>query len=138
MKKMLFGGVIAVLFVAIVTDEVRLHRVIQRQSGALERLTSEVGDLRRASGDWEKKLSAARNLALAPNGATVTTNGSATIFGIEPGNAGRRGAFPFASPSLQQTPSEVPPDWEPFEFNGRTYYRIPLASASPEPLGFRP
>jgi hypothetical protein len=138
MKRMLFSGIIAIVFIAIFADEVRLHRVIKHQSGALERLTAEVGGLRRSAADREKELSAARNLVLVPNSANATTNGSATLFNIVPGKAGRRSVFPFASPSLQGTPSEVPPNWEPFEFNGQTYYRIPLANASPQPLGFRP
>jgi hypothetical protein len=138
MKKKLFGGLIAVAFVSLATDEIRLHRVIQNQNGAVERLTAEVGDLQRAAADRKKTLSAARNLALVPNSPNVTTNGSATLFNIAPGNARRRSAFPFASPSQQQTPPEVPPHWQPFEFNGQTYYRIPLANVSPEPLGFRP
>jgi hypothetical protein len=28
-----------------------------------------------------------------------------------------------------QAPAEMPPGWVPFEFNGMTYYRIPLADA---------
>ena len=138
MKKMLFCGVIAVVFVAVVADEVRLHRVVQRQNVAVERLTAEVGDLQRASADREKRMTATPNLAFTPKGATVTTNGPTTIFGVTPRNPGRRGEFPFASPSLQESPDKVPSNWEPFEFNGRTYYRIPLAYTSPEPLVFKP
>ena len=138
MKRMLLGAVIAIVFAAISMDEVRLHRLVQRQSGALEQLTAEVNHLQRATADQGKHTDTARKMVLIPNSPNATTNGSATLFGVLPRNDATEDAVPFATPFLQNPPSRVPPSWQPFEFNGQTYYRIPLANASPEPFGFRP
>ncbi|HEY3854107.1 MAG TPA: hypothetical protein VGO67_06920 [Verrucomicrobiae bacterium] len=130
MKKMLCCGVIAVMFFGVIWEEVRLHHVIQRQSVAVERLTAEVGDLQRAVADRDHNLSVARGLAMAPKGAKVKTNGTPNFWNF-PGKS----PFQLQNPSLQESPDKVPQNWEPFQFNGRTYYRIPLASTSPEPMG---
>lgn len=95
-----------------------------------------MGDLRRASVEQRNNLAAARNLMAVPNNSKASGNGAATIYNPMPGPAQGRGAIPFAAPLMQPQPNEIPPNWQPFEFNGQTYYRIPLANPSPGALAF--
>jgi hypothetical protein len=126
---------------------VRADRIIQRQQQALKELSAKVERLEHDSASAVDSGSAKDSLVAEVDGlrrsvtnlqaqlAEVQKSSRMDLFGRVIQNSGdfknktlkvvpNGNIVPFS-----QAPSEVPPDWVPFEFNGRTYYRVPLALA---------
>jgi hypothetical protein len=115
-KRILAVSLVLVGVSALAFFMIRTNRIIQLQRAEVDRLHRSVANLQASLDELQK---GSRVLPLA---RTVQSGGDATNRSIN--------VIPYRTimPYSQRAP-ETPPGWVPFEFNGMTYYRIPLASA---------
>lgn len=97
-------------------------------------LTARVNHLEELVAKLEKKAAAAetssrRSAVFTPDGKTITTQEGKTVRVWEMPNTPKElKPTPTQPGPIPNTPStKVPPAWKPREFNGSTYYVIPLA-----------
>src|SRR5580698_5272468 len=129
-RKFLIGA-IALAFAALTADVIRLQHICHRQSLALKRLTAKPAHVEQVTSGQEKRLADARNLTSASNPINSATNQQVQI--APPSQRPNPGLIPLVRPWQQKPPpAEVPPEWQPFQFNGQTYYKVPLAFSSPD------
>ena len=113
MQKRLYIGFIALgcitVGMALLFALNSIQRTRQKQA-ELEKLSDRVERLERSAAALQKELPETRERPQTPTMMPASS---------------------FIAPAVipSKAPEEVPPSWQPFEFNGRTYYYAPLQQA---------
>ena len=107
----LYSGFITIAFIALALSALRSNQVAHDQAAALDKMTAKVANLQRKTEALEKQLAALPNLP-APR---IVLN---------------RLGEPAASVLPSSPEAKLPRGAVPFEFNGQTYYMVPLANSS--------